>query len=172
MAAPGTVVDYFALFDLPVAFDLDVTDLGERYLARSRLVHPDRFASAPASERTLAVRRFTQLNDAYNALRRPVSRAEYMLARAGITIGGNEQLDPGFLLEILELREELAAATAAGDEARRSALEADMRRRRDATVAGLGPAIAAGELAAAKRQLIVLRYLDRFLEAAAPVDED
>ena len=40
-------------------------------------------------------------------------RAEYLLARAGVTIGDNEQLDPAFLMEILELREELAEARVA-----------------------------------------------------------
>jgi molecular chaperone HscB len=170
--APAAAADYFALFELPVGFDLDGAELERRYLERSRSAHPDRFVNAPAPERVAALQRFTTLNEAYNALRRPVSRAAYLLAREGVTIGANEQIDAGFLADILELREELAEATARGDQVRRAALEADMRRRRQASLASLSGLLGGGDLAAAKQQLILLRYFDRFLEAAAEPEDD
>ena len=165
-------MDYFALFGLAAGFDLDGDELERRYLERSRKVHPDQFVTAPAGERVAALKNFRQLNDAYNALRRPVVRAEYLLARKGVTIGANEPLEPAFLGEILELREKLEEATAAGDDARRAGFEADMRRRRAAATDSFAGLFAGGNLAAVKRQLILLRYFDRFLEAAAPPDED
>ena len=64
-----------------------------------------------------ALSRSRALNDAYQTLKKPVARAEYLLERAGVTIGDNERLDPAFLMEILELREELAEARVAKTDA-------------------------------------------------------
>ena len=48
-----------------------------------------------------------------------------------------------------------------------------MKARRDAAVATLAGLFARGDLAEIKRQLIVLRYLDRYLEECdAALDED
>ncbi|HEX3481899.1 MAG TPA: iron-sulfur cluster co-chaperone HscB C-terminal domain-containing protein, partial [Kofleriaceae bacterium] len=94
----------------------------------------------------------------------PVSRAEYLLARAGVTIGDNERLEPAFLMEILELREELAEARAAGALARVEQLQRAMQARRAEALDALSGLFAAGDLAAIKQRLIVLRYIHRYLE--------
>ena len=69
-------------------------------------------------------------------------RAEYLLARAGVTIGDNERLDPAFLMEILELREELAEARAAGNaDAGRATLQRAMQARRPQALDALPGAV-------------------------------
>lgn len=168
--------DPFALLGLPPRFDLDTQAIEARFRERSRELHPDRFANAPAAERAQALVRSRALNDAYQVLRRPQRRAEALLERAGLTIGDQEKLDPAFLMEILELREELAEARAAGklDEVVR--LQKAMQQRQRAIEAGLTPLFAAGDpesLTAAKRDLITLRYVVRYLdECAAALDEE
>jgi DnaJ-domain-containing protein 1 len=97
-------------------------------------------------------------------LKKPVSRAEYLLSRAGVTIGANERLDPAFLMEILELREDLAAARHAGRTDVVAANQAMMVTRRRAVLAELPALFRADDLPALKERLIVLRYLDRYLE--------
>ena len=165
--------DLFALFGLPASFELDRGSLERAYLERARDAHPDRFAAAPAAERAAAVGRAMELNQAYKTLRDPVRRAEYLLGRAGVTIGGNEQIDAGFLAEVLDLREELAEARAAGRTADVARLEGAMKARRKALIAVLGPALAGGALDDAKRALIELRYVARYLdECEAALDED
>jgi molecular chaperone HscB len=102
-----------------------------------------------------------------------VPRAEYLLARAGVTIGDNEQLDPAFLMEILELREELAEARVAKRTAEVEKLCGEMKARRKAAVDSLAALFEHNALADIKRVLIVLRYLDRYLEECdAALDED
>ena len=162
----------FELLGLPVQFDLDPQIIERAFFDRSKELHPDRFASAPAAERVAALSKSRALNDAYQTLKKPVPRAEYLLARAGITIGDNERLDPEFLMEILELREELAEARAAKRASQIEMLCAQMMKRRTAAVDSLAPLFAASDLEQIKKQLIVLRYLNRYLEECdAALDE-
>ncbi len=57
----------------------------------------------------MAVQKAAQINDAYQILKHPISRAEYILAENGTEIRGEQQTmqDPMFLMEQMELREEL-----------------------------------------------------------------
>ena len=50
-----------------------------------------------------------QINDAYQVLKNPISRAEYLLVQHGEDIRAEQQTmqDPMFLMEQMELREEL-----------------------------------------------------------------
>ena len=165
--------DAFGLLGLPARFDLDPQAIERAFFDRSKELHPDRFANAPAAERVAALAKATALNDAYKTLKKPVARAEYMLARAGVTIGDNERLDPAFLMEILELREELAEARAAGRTSEIEKLCAVMQGRRKTAVDALPALFEANDLAAIKEQLILLRYIERYLdECDAALDEE
>jgi hypothetical protein len=76
-------------------------------------------------------------------------------------------------MEILELREELAAARVAKQTSLIEKLCGDMKSRRKTIVDSLSPLFGANDLQAIKRQLITLRYLDRYLEECdAALDED
>ena len=168
--------DPFAVLGLEARYDLDTAALEARFRERSRELHPDRFAAAPAAERAQALIRTRALNDAYQILRRPQTRAELLLARAGLAIGEHEQLDPDFLMEILELREELAEARAAGDLVLVGRLCGDMKARQQAILAELPALFARGDgeaLVRAKHHLITLRYVSRYLEECdAALDEE
>ncbi|MGH7338254.1 MAG: Fe-S protein assembly co-chaperone HscB [Myxococcota bacterium] len=165
---------YFELLGLPERFEIDAALLERAYLERSRETHPDRFASAPASERVAAVQRSIELNDAYRTLKKAVPRAEYLMSRAGVTIGDNERsADHDFLMRILALREELADARAAGRTEEVAALERAMLGHHNQLVGSLPAKFAAGDLAAIKQTLIELRYVDRYLqECDAALDDD
>lgn len=176
MSPEPATPDPFALLGLPPRFDLDAIAIETRFRERSRELHPDRFASAPAAERAQALIRARALNDAYQVVRRPQRRAEALLGRAGLSIGDHERLEPAFLMEILELREELAAARVAGRSDEVARLQAAMQARQRGLEAGLAPLFAAGDpasLARAKRDLITLRYVVRYLEECdAALDDD
>ncbi len=163
----------FALLGLAPAYDVDLAALERAFFERSKALHPDRVASASAAERVAALSRSRALNDAYQLIKKPVPRAEYLLARAGVSIGDNERLDPTFLMEILELREELAAARAASDTKLVATLAGAMQARRTQALSALPPLFAAGDTKAIKQQLILLRYVNRYLEECnAALDED
>src|SRR5689334_9118029 len=165
--------DAFGLLGLPAQFDLDPQVIERAFFDKSKELHPDRFASAPAAERVAALSKSRALNDAYQTLKKPVPRAEYLLARAGVTIGDNERLDPTFLMEILELREGLAEARAAKRTSEIEKLCGKMKARRKTSLDSLAALFANNDLAAIKEQLILLRYIDRYLEECdAALDED
>ena len=165
--------DAFGLLGLPAQFDLDPKVIERAFFDRSKELHPDRFASAPAAERVAALSRSRALNDAYQTLKKPVPRAEYLLARAGVQIGDNEQLDPDFLMEIFELREQLAHARVAQQSSEIERLYGVMKERRKASLDALPALFAHNDLAAIKDELILLRYIDRYLEECdSALDED
>jgi molecular chaperone HscB len=173
VASPSSSSDAFGLLGLPARFDLEPQVIERAFFDRTKELHPDRFANAPAAERVAALSRSRALNDAYQTLKKPVPRAEYLLSRAGMTIGDNERLDPAFLMEILELREELAEARAAKRTADIERLAKVMASRRTDAVTALSALFEREDLPAIKERLIVLRYLDRYLEECdVALDED
>lgn len=102
-------MDYFTLFNLPQAYEVDLTSLAPRYQELQRQYHPDRFSTASESEQLQAIQKTATINDAYQTLKHPLKRAEYLLGLHGIDVQ-NEQCtmhDTAFLMEQLELREQL-----------------------------------------------------------------
>ncbi|MEZ9501099.1 co-chaperone HscB [Vibrio sp. 10N.286.51.B11] len=102
-------MNHFELFGLPLQFQLDGSLLSSQFRDLQRQFHPDKFATASERDRLLAVQKAAQINDAYQVLKHPISRAEYLLVQHGEDIRGEQQTlqDPMFLMEQMELREEL-----------------------------------------------------------------
>jgi molecular chaperone HscB len=182
-APRGGRPDAFAELGLPARYDLDPAELERAFFERSKELHPDRFAAAPAAERVAALSRARALNDAYALLKRDASRAEYLLAREGVTIGDNERIDPELVMALLEEREQLAEARQKGELREVERMAAAMRARRRealdrvkalfAELPGASGEARAAQLAQLKRQLILLRYVARYLEECdAALDED
>ncbi|MEH0714767.1 co-chaperone HscB [Vibrio owensii] len=102
-------MNHFELFGLPSQFQLDGSLLSSQFRELQKRFHPDNFATASERDRLMAVQKAAQINDAYQVLKHPISRAEYILAENGTEIRGEQQTmqDPMFLMEQMELREEL-----------------------------------------------------------------
>ena len=109
--------NYFELFGLPVNFILDKPALDERYRKLQSVVHPDRFANASAQEQRLSVQQTTRVNEAYETLKDPLQRAKYLLLLHGIDLQWEKETtrDTAFLMQQLELREELELARKQSD---------------------------------------------------------
>jgi molecular chaperone HscB len=116
--------DYFALFGLPRRYRFDGAQLDAAYRALQRGVHPDRYAAAGETERRLALQSSARVNEAYRALKDPVSRAQYLLSLHGIDALGERDtaLRMEFLQQELSRRESIAEAHAQGDAAKLAAL--------------------------------------------------
>ena len=112
-------LDYFSLLNLPRSAEPDRQALDLAYQQLQGQWHPDKFAGAGDSARLDAVQKTSLINDAYNVLKQPVSRAAYLLKLQGMEPYQHEQneLKPDFLLEQMQLRENLEAYVAAADEA-------------------------------------------------------
>lgn len=100
----------FALFDLPVAFQVDSALLNERYLALQKSLHPDNFSAASAQEQRLAIQKSAEINDALRILKDPITRADSIIAiNTGKTENPEEKSnnDIDFLMQQMEWRETL-----------------------------------------------------------------
>jgi molecular chaperone HscB len=176
--------NHFEVFGLPVQFALDLEELERLYREASRHWHPDRFARAPVSERAAVLQRATDLNQAYRVLKSEDRRAEYLLKLRGIDLSSEESgkqqaMEPEFLMEVLELREELGEAQAAGNRERLASLrhnvETRMAVQRAQIAAGFARLDAGDSSVLSTLVKIVLeqRYHRRFLdEVAAQQDAD
>lgn len=102
--------NYFEIFQLPQAFDLDQAALATAYRTIQQQVHPDKFAAAPAAEQRMAVQFAALVNQAFDTLRQSVKRAEYLLGLAGQgqSMQNSSTTDSQFLLQQMQWREQLA----------------------------------------------------------------
>ncbi len=165
---PARQVDPFAALGVEPRYDLTADELETRFRELSRKLHPDRFARAPAKERMLSLQAATTLNDAYRRLKQPLRRAEALLQRGGLAIGENDKVGGEFLMEMMELGEAIHDAKDSGDAGALARATGVVRGRRDAAMDELPGLFTRGDLAAAKDQLIAIRYFDRLLEAGEP----
>ena len=119
---------HFELFGLPVAFGLDQGALEKAYREIQAQVHPDRFAHAGDAERRASLQWTTRVNEAYRTLKDPVQRGRHLLELHGVDVAfeTNTQMPTDFLMQQLELREELEGATARKDASRLDRLRADL----------------------------------------------
>jgi molecular chaperone HscB len=101
--------DYFEFLELPRSLAIDLKDLEKRFYALSRQLHPDLYARRSAEEREYALEASAVLNDAYRALKDPLSRTLYLLKLEGFDIGeqGTKDVPPELLEEVFELNEAL-----------------------------------------------------------------
>ncbi len=88
---------------------LDRREVDRAFRARSKRVHPDRFSGRSSIERRLAVQHTTALNDAYEVVKRPARRAQYLLELLGRDLSSESSRtdDPELLMEMMSLRERL-----------------------------------------------------------------
>ena len=164
--------NFFELFGLPASYDLDLTDLASRYRELQRRFHPDRYATAPDSERRLAVQMTAQINAAYQALRDPVARGRYLLSLKGVATDEDTdtRMDPAFLMQQMELREALEEARSAGNRAARcQALQEQVNMLLDRKVTSLRHALsddaAVQQARALVREMQFLQKLSREIES-------
>lgn len=100
--------NHFELFALPVQFELDPGSIAERYRELQRVTHPDQFATFTDQEQRIAVEQAAQVNDAYQTLKSPLKRAQYLLELKGNPLDDTDtQMDMMFLMQQMEMREAL-----------------------------------------------------------------
>lgn len=110
-------MNYFELFGVDESFDIDSQKISQVYQTLQKTVHPDKFASASEQDRLLAVRKSSQINDAYQTLKSAVKRAEYLLTIRKVDMPSEQASfqDTTFLMRQMELREMLEDISSAND---------------------------------------------------------
>src|SRR5205814_616230 len=131
------MIDPFETLGVDARFDLDLRAVEQRHRDLSRALHPDRYSGAPAAERRLSLSRAIDVNEAWRIVKDPIKRAEALARRAGVAVGETSEPKPAasLLMEMMEVREELADAARAKDAARIAQLGEAMRAREATTIA-------------------------------------
>lgn len=121
---------HFDLFDLPPTYAIDAKKLDDAYRTVQAQVHPDRFAAAGDAQKRVAMQWATRANEAYQTLRDPLKRATYMLSLRGVHADAenNTAMEPAFLMQQMEWRENIEDAAGARN---LGALEALLHELRD-----------------------------------------
>jgi molecular chaperone HscB len=160
---------HFELFGLPPVFSLDLEMLEKAYRDIQAQVHPDRFAHAGDAERRASLQWTTRVNESFQVLKNPVSRARHLLELHGVDVAfeTNTAMPREFLMQQMELREKLEEAK---DAEALDALRKDLFSSRDSLQGEIARAIdteqdykAAAELV---RKLQFLHRLDEEIDEA------
>jgi molecular chaperone HscB len=165
------MLDPFATLGIPRAFGIDLRAVEKAHRDLSRALHPDKYASAGASERREALNKAADVNEAWRIVRDPVRRAEALFQLAGVEVGETKEPKPdaSLLMDVLEKREALADAKAERDVAKVQALEEEMGARETKIEEALAKAQAFDATLVGK--LGELRFYRRFLDEASAVLE-
>ena len=116
---------FYEALGLEPKLALDSEDLKKRFYDRSRQWHPDRFSRGTAEEKQRSEEMTSTLNDAFRALRDPVSRAEYFLSQSGLELA--KDAPPELLEEIFELNMALEELRGGDESAREQLISARER---------------------------------------------
>lgn len=188
-AAPGPAQpdDPFDLLNLPARFDLDRAAIQAAYLARVTDAHPDRAVSPTAAANPVAPDTdalSARLNRARETLADPERRADALVLRLhGPSRQQDRSLPDGFLMQMMEVREqidaELATARASTGSTRVAEDDPTLAKwldwadaRRDEHIAAVKRILAdidgaidqAARLRLARRELNAWRYIERLVE--------
>lgn len=156
--------NHFARLQLPISTDLDKDELNTRYFALQRQYHPDHYAGKSPAEKQAALQESMAVNEAYNTLKDPLKRAEYLLLLQGIRV--NTETNgirpcPALLMEAMEMRERLAETT--GREAL-TALEKEALSERDQALYQFVAYYNEGKPQEAAQETIRVKYLEKLVE--------
>ncbi len=167
--------DPFATLAMPASFGLLAADIERAYLARAASIHPDLAAADPLVQAD-AARRSATLNAARATLLDPERRAIALLARiAGAASSPDRSLPDGFLMEMMQTREQIDEELADDPSEARPRWRAWAGRRRTRHIDrvaelfdSIGGEPAPSALAAIRQELNAWRYIERLDEQLDP----
>jgi molecular chaperone HscB len=117
-------MNYFEIFELPVVLKVDRNLARRKYFELSRKTHPDYFVQQGPEAQQHALESSALLNKALRTLSDPDETIRYVLELKGL-IGEEEKhsLPQGFLMQMLEINEELADLQFDPDPGKKTRLE-------------------------------------------------
>ena len=100
------MVNYFDLFELPQALELDKAALTQKYYALNKLYHPDKFTLSSEAEQTEALEMSSKVNEGYKLLRKKQSRIHHLLElHNAAPQEGQTSMPQDFLMEMMDVNE-------------------------------------------------------------------
>ena len=121
-------MNYFELFELPVAPEVDKSVLAKKYFELQKKFHPDFFTNETDEEKETVLQQSADINKAYKIFQSRDKTIEYFLQQKNI-IATDEKytLPPDFLMEMMELNEGLSESEPVQTENKVSVYEAGLQ---------------------------------------------
>jgi molecular chaperone HscB len=104
-------MNYFELFDIPVQLNVNSASLSKRFFELSRQYHPDHFVSRGDEAQSDSLETSALLNKAWKTFQNREETIKYVLQLKGLLEEEEKYaLPPAFLMEVLEINEQLMDA--------------------------------------------------------------
>ncbi|MBI1781260.1 MAG: Fe-S protein assembly co-chaperone HscB [Sphingobacteriales bacterium] len=110
-------MNYFELFELPVSLKVDVSAIAKKYFELQKKYHPDYYSNASEEVQADVLEKAAHINKAFKTFKNPDETIKYVLMQKRLLEEEEKyQLPPGFLMEMMDLNEQLAEAAFDGDD--------------------------------------------------------
>lgn len=125
--------DYFGLFQIPQKLLVDESELTRRFYELSRKFHPDYYQERSEADQKMSLEISSAINQAYQTLKDPLKRAEYVLMSNGVLVKDQKvthQFPPHLKAVIFEVQEKVFnfdEAKAGLDDARLKKIETALK---------------------------------------------
>ena len=156
--------NYFELFGFPESFAMDQKELVTRYRAFQSILHPDRYSGKSGQEQRIALQQTAFVNEAYSVLKSDLKRALYLLKLQDVDFDPDTETsrDTGFLMQQMELHEQVAAVDEAGDPAATlDELAVEFRQQQQGLISRFSEEFVQGNMEAAKDLALKLQFYER-----------
>lgn len=111
-------MNYFELFEIPVQLKVDSADLKKKFYSLSRKYHPDFHSQTEAANQLDVLEKSSLLNKAWKTFQHPDETIKYVLQLKQLLEEEEKyELPPAFLMEVMEINEQLMDAKMEGDQA-------------------------------------------------------
>ena len=166
-------MNYFELYEIPVSLQPDKQLVKQKFYELSRKYHPDFFTTASDDEQAEVLERSSEVNRAFKVLQNTDATIKYVLQQKGLLEEEEKyQLPNDFLMEVLELNEQLMDAKMEEDATQLANLKSSINELQTTIYAPVKEIVehyAEGvtteeELLQVKAYYFKKKYLDRILE--------
>ncbi len=119
-------MNYFELFEIPVSLKVDKGRLALKYFELQKKYHPDFYTHASEAEKAAVLDTSSLVNRAFKTFQNTDETLKYVLLQKGLMQEDEKyELPPDFLMEMMELNEELTDNGSVPDESL-AAIENDL----------------------------------------------
>lgn len=106
-------MNYFELFEIPVSLKVDKSVLAKKYFELQKKYHPDFYTNSDDEEQAAVLEKSSSINKGLKLLQNQDETIKYVLQQKGLLSDDEKyQLPPHFLMEMMELNENLSAESA------------------------------------------------------------
>jgi len=168
---PPETVDYFRLFGVDPTFSQDTANLSKTCRDLQRLVHPDKFSLRSDREHEISEQWSPIINTVHSVLSRPLPRALHLLEVLGRPLLEEDvDMEPGFLLSMMELNEEVAEIGEDVEDVKKVGRE--VRGKFEQYVEMVGKAFGDGDVEKARTLVTEMKYYDNILQKLFKLESD